>query len=58
MKLEVPLLTMVPIPYIRVEETTITFNAKINSVERISSEQSIGADLNFSAEKDEKYRYS
>ncbi|MGB0981328.1 MAG: DUF2589 domain-containing protein [Winogradskyella sp.] len=53
MKLEVPLLTMVPIPYIRVEETTINFNAKINSVERISSEQSIGANLNFSTEKRE-----
>ncbi len=31
--LEVPILTMLPIPYIRIEETTIDFNAKINSVE-------------------------
>lgn len=31
-KLEVPILTMLPIPFIRVEETTIDFNAKINSV--------------------------
>jgi len=30
--LTVPILTMLPIPYIRVEETTIDFNAKINSV--------------------------
>lgn len=32
MKLTVPILTMLPIPFIRVEETTIDFNAKINSV--------------------------
>lgn len=31
--LEVPALTLFPIPYLRVEETTIDFNAKINSVE-------------------------
>ncbi len=30
--LEVPILTMLPIPYIRIDETTIEFNAKINSV--------------------------
>lgn len=30
--LTVPILTMLPIPFIRVEETTIDFNAKINSV--------------------------
>ncbi|MGB4657979.1 MAG: DUF2589 domain-containing protein [Mobilitalea sp.] len=30
--LSVPILTMLPIPYIRVEEVTIDFNAKINSV--------------------------
>ncbi|MET1256282.1 DUF2589 domain-containing protein [Aliikangiella maris] len=32
-KLTVPLLTMLPIPFIRVEETTVDFNAKINSVQ-------------------------
>lgn len=32
-ELTVPLLTMLPIPFIRVEETTIDFNAKINSVQ-------------------------
>lgn len=32
-KLEVPILTMLPIPFIRIQETTIDFNAKINSVE-------------------------
>lgn len=31
-KLTVPILTMLPIPFLRVEETTIDFNAKINSV--------------------------
>ncbi|NTW99572.1 MAG: DUF2589 domain-containing protein [Geobacteraceae bacterium] len=32
MKLTVPILTMLPIPFIRIEEVTIDFNAKINSV--------------------------
>lgn len=31
--LEVPILTMLPIPYLRMEETTIDFNVKINSIE-------------------------
>lgn len=31
--IEVPILTMLPIPYLRMEETTVDFNAKINSVE-------------------------
>jgi len=33
-KLTVPFLTMLPIPFIRVEETTIDFNAKITSVQQ------------------------
>lgn len=32
-QLEVPILTMLPIPYLRIDLTTIDFNAKINSVE-------------------------
>lgn len=32
-ELTVPILTILPIPYIRVDEVTIDFNAKINSVE-------------------------
>ena len=32
-ELTVPILTMLPIPYIRIDLTTIDFNAKINSVE-------------------------
>ncbi len=35
--LSVPLLTMVPIPFLRVEETTVDFNAKIKSVKEASS---------------------
>ncbi|MCL2664686.1 MAG: DUF2589 domain-containing protein [Defluviitaleaceae bacterium] len=33
MKLEVPILSIVPIPYLRVEEVTVDFNAKINSIQ-------------------------
>jgi hypothetical protein len=33
MKLEVPILTMLPIPFIRIEDTTIGFNAKITSMQ-------------------------
>lgn len=32
-KLKVPLLTMVPIPYIRIDDATIDFKVKINSVQ-------------------------
>ena len=32
-ELQVPILTMLPIPFIRVQEATVDFNAKINSVE-------------------------
>jgi hypothetical protein len=45
-KLSVPLLTMLPIPFIRVEETTIDFNAKINSVQESTTASS--HDLNAS----------
>lgn len=31
-ELKVPILTMLPIPFIRIDETTIDFNAKINSI--------------------------
>ena len=36
-QLTVPFLTMLPIPFIRIEETTIDFNAKITSVNETSS---------------------
>jgi hypothetical protein len=45
-KLTVPILTMLPIPFIRVEEVTIDFNAKINSV--VESTTSSSSDLNAS----------
>ncbi len=38
--LTVPILTMLPIPFIRVEETTISFNAKINSVQESTTASS------------------
>ena len=40
--LTVPFLTMLPIPFIRVEETTIDFNAKITSVRESSSKSEHG----------------
>ena len=45
--LTVPFLTMLPIPFIRVEETTIDFNAKINSMQErnATSEQGLGVEL-------------
>jgi len=44
MQLEVPILTMMPIPFIRVEEGEINFNAKITSMEygRVASEFKLG----------------
>ncbi len=47
MTLKVPILTMLPIPYIRIDETTIDFNAKINSMEyrKIDTSLSIKASL-------------
>jgi hypothetical protein len=44
--LTVPILTMLPIPYIRVEEVTIDFNAKINSV--VESTTTSSSELNAS----------
>ena len=46
-ELTVPILTMLPIPYIRIEEVTIDFNAKINSVEYIKTDSTfkISAEL-------------
>lgn len=43
-KLTVPFLTMLPIPFIRVEETTIDFNAKITSVRESKSTSQQGLD--------------
>lgn len=49
MKLEVPILTMLPIPFIRIEETTIDFNAKINSVEEAKTDSSFKIDASLEA---------
>ena len=43
-ELKVPLLSMLPVPFIRVEETTIDFNAKITAVQESSSTSSHGLD--------------
>ncbi len=42
MQIEVPILTMLPIPFIRIDETTIDFNAKINSIESRNVETEFG----------------
>lgn len=48
-KLTVPFLTMLPIPFIRVEETTIDFNAKITSVQERKSTSEHGLDTELQA---------
>ncbi len=48
-KLTVPFLTMLPVPFIRVEETKIDFNAKITSVQERSSTSSHGLDVELKA---------
>jgi len=40
--LTVPFLTMLPIPFIRVEETTIDFNAKITSIQESTTATDFG----------------
>jgi hypothetical protein len=42
MQLKVPILTLLPIPFIRVEEMTIDFNAKINSMSKNTNSSSFG----------------
>lgn len=50
-KLSVPILTLLPVPYLRVEETTIDFKAKIDAIEyrRTDSSLNVGAQLEASA---------
>lgn len=43
--LTVPFISTVPIPYIRIEEMTIDFNARINAVETRSVQSKFGADV-------------
>ena len=47
--LEIPILTMLPIPYIRIEETTIDFKAKINSVSYRKTDSSFKIDASLEA---------
>jgi len=44
MKLDIPILTIVPVPFIRVANATIDFNAKINAVEYRKTDTSIKVD--------------
>jgi len=48
-KLSVPILTMLPIPFIRIEETTIDFNPKINSVQESTTSSSHDLNTSLSA---------
>ena len=47
--LQVPLLTMLTLPAIRIEEITIDFNAKLTSVETTKVDSTLGADASLSA---------
>jgi hypothetical protein len=49
MKLEVPILTIIPIPFIRVDLATVDFNAKINSVEYRKTDTNFKIDASLSA---------
>lgn len=40
-QLRVPILTILPIPYLRVEEVTVDFNAKINSLEYTKTDSKV-----------------
>ncbi len=47
--LEVPILTMLPIPFIRIDETTIDFNAKINSMSYRKTDTKLKIDASLEA---------
>lgn len=51
MKLEVPILVLMPIPFIRIEDTTIDFHAKINSVEYANTEENLGVNADLHVEQ-------
>lgn len=48
-ELKVPILTMLPIPFIRIDLTTIDFNAKINSVEYRKTDTALKIDASVEA---------
>jgi hypothetical protein len=47
--LEVPILTMLPIPYLRIDETTVDFKAKINSVSYRKTDTNLKIDSSLEA---------
>jgi len=49
MKLEVPMLSIVPIPYLKVSEVSIEFNAKINSMQKHEHDSSFSANAEAAA---------
>jgi hypothetical protein len=48
-ELSVPILTLAPIPYIRVADTKIAFKAKIDAVEKVSVDTSLKVDAKLDA---------
>jgi len=48
-ELQVPILTMLPIPFIRIELATVDFNAKINSVEYRKTDTNLKVDASLEA---------
>ncbi|MCG3207122.1 MAG: hypothetical protein FOGNACKC_00722 [Anaerolineae bacterium] len=48
-ELTVPILTILPIPFIRIDDTTIDFNAKINSVEYRKTDTNLKVDASLDA---------
>jgi hypothetical protein len=48
-QLQVPILTLLPIPFIRVDETTVDFNAKINSVSYRKTDTNLKIDSSMEA---------
>ncbi len=49
MQIEVPILTMMPIPFIKIENADLEFNVKINSVSNSSSYDKSGSDVKSSS---------
>jgi hypothetical protein len=47
MALQVPMLSMLPVPYIRIEDVKLDFNAKIDSTETFEIDQSLEYDQSF-----------
>jgi len=48
-ELKVPILTMLPIPFIRIDFATVDFNAKINSVEYVKTDTNLNINASLEA---------